>query len=86
MFFFLKKYLKLGGKIHHFKAKKISFPTAYNLFTELKHFIKAKVERKNLRKITVKYVFQAKFGHFSVDYEFLDAKLKFSAIYLLSWT
>ena len=52
----------------------------------MKHFIKAKVERKNLRKITVKYVFQAKFGHFSVDYEFLDAKLKFSAIYLLSWT
>ena len=33
-FFFLKKYLKLGGKIHHFKAKKISFPTAYNLFTD----------------------------------------------------
>ena len=33
-FFFLKIYLKLGGKIHHFKAKKISFPTAYNLFTD----------------------------------------------------
>ena len=56
------------------------------IYRQLKHFIKAKVERKNLRKITVKYVFQAKFGHFSVDYEFSDAKLKFSAIYLLSWT
>ena len=45
------------------------------MYRQLKHFIKAKVER------TVKYVSQAKFGHFSVDYEFLDAKLKFSAIY-----
>ena len=52
----------------------------------MNYFIKAKVERKILRKITVKYGLQAKFGHFSVDYEFLDAKLKFSAIYLLSWT
>ena len=34
VFFFSKKYLKLGGKIHHFKAKKISFPTEYNLFTD----------------------------------------------------
>ena len=33
--FFSQKIFKVRGKkIHHFKAKKISFPTAYNLFTD----------------------------------------------------
>ena len=33
--FFFKKVFKVRGKaIHHFKAKKISFPKAYNVFTD----------------------------------------------------
>ena len=33
--YFSQKIFKVRGKkIHHFKAKKISFPTAYNLFTD----------------------------------------------------